>query len=184
MLLSSSSTFSVIDAPVVQASIEFPVLPLVSSTSGNGRLVHPILGAFSYDVKPDEWVNIDGDVFILPIWSSTKTLGGAANVLWSGNIRDVVVEERWKQSLAMTVAQLRLMLAVFTNPVDPATGYVQWWPNYTTDIGYNVLPIGFSVGGQGITLTDLINAKTVEGNPDGWVEYPVVFTLKIVSKVA
>ena len=183
-ILTSSGSFIVVaGATPVQSIATAPILPVVSAPSGNGRLVHPTLGAFDYEVKPDEWCNVDGDLIVVPTWAYNKTLTGGVNVLWQGNIKDVVIEERWKQSMAMTISQLRLMLAVFMNPVDPASGYVQLWPNYANDNGYKVIPIGLSVGGQGITLTDLINSKDSDGNPGGWVESSVVFTLKVAGRV-
>jgi hypothetical protein len=162
------------------------VLPALPETLGMGRLVHPNLGAYDYAVKPDEWVNIDGDVIIPPQWASTKTMGGASNVLWSGYIRDGVVEERWKApgGLSMPIPMLRMLVLMWTHPVDPNVGYVEWFPTYTTAKGFKVLLVGLNVGGGGggVALTDVVNYKDDRG-PNGWVEGNVTLTMKIVDRV-
>jgi hypothetical protein len=160
-----------------------PVLPVVNAPKGKGRLVHPTLGALDYDTKPDSWANIDGDAIIAPTWSSTKTLLSAANVLWQGNIRDVEVTESWTQPMSMTMAQMRMLIAFWSNPVDPLIGYVQWWPNYANSNGYNVLLTSLQAGRSGITLTDLGNYVDADDNNIGWMENPVTLTLKLVAKL-
>lgn len=183
--LSSSSTFQIVGEAVATVELTLPVYPAWPIASGYGRLIHPDLGAFDYEVKPDEWMNIDEDAIIAPVWASTRTLTGAANALWSGNIRDVVVEERWKAlgGLAMPISQLRMLLMIWTNPVDPVLGYVRWYPNYVTQNGYNVLPVALEVGGRGITFDDVVNYLDADGNPDGWVTNPVTFTMKLVARL-
>lgn len=185
-VLYSKATFAIAGASIAAISIDVPVYPAWPLECGYGRLIHPVLGAFDYEVKPDEWMNIDGDVIIPPVWASTRTLTGAANVLWNGSIRDVVVEERWKAlgGLAMPISQLRMLMMIWTNPVDPVEGYVQWYPSYITPLGFNVLPVGLQVGGgSGITFDDVVNYKDAEGNPDGWVTNPVTFVLKLVGSL-
>ena len=128
--LTSSSTLTIGAGSTVVDSVSIPILPLISSGTGKGRLIHPTLGTLDYANKPDEWVNIDQDVIIAPIWTSTKTLQGAINVLSPSDVRDVVVEERWTQELNVTIPFLRTLLAFWQNPPDPVTGTpVQWWPN-------------------------------------------------------
>jgi hypothetical protein len=136
-------------------------------------------------VKPDEWVNIDAEAIIPPVWASSRTLTSAANVLWQGNLRDVVVEERWKSlgGLAMPITQLRMLLAIWTTPMDPDVGYVQWFPNYITSVGFRVLPINLTAGGQGIAFDDIVNYKDEDGEPIGWMTQPVTFQLKLVERL-
>ena len=185
IILTSSGSFGVAAAAEELVTIPIIIFPAYPVASGHGRIVHPILGPFDYEVKPDEWMNIDADAIIPPIWSSSRTLTSAANVLWEGNLRDVVVEERWKAlgGLAMPATQLRMLLAIWTNPVDPDVGYVHWYPNYITQMGFKVLPVGLSAGGQGITFDDVVNYLDDDGNPIGWMTAPVTFTLKMVERL-
>lgn len=179
------NTFPVIDATTAVADVTFYSLPEFPVQQGRGRLVHPLFGPFDYHAKPDEWVNIDTDIVIPPVWSSVRSLGGSVNALWPGYVRDVVVEERWKSlgGLAMPIGQLRWMIMMWVNPVDPDTGYVQWYPNYVSPLGYRVLLLNLAVGGQqGIALDDVINYLDANG-PDGWVTAPVTLTMKIVERL-
>jgi len=175
--LSSSASFTIADAAAQAASATLTVLPAVAAPSGFGRLIHPTLGTFDYQVKPDEWVNVDGDAIIAPVWSSTRTLGGAANALWSGYLRDVVCEERWNAAggLAMPASQLRMLIAVWSNPVDPANGYVLWYPNYATAVGFKVIPVDLTCGGKGIALDWMANLENL-------IDHPVVLQLRLVDR--
>ena len=183
--LVSVGTFDVVPAAEEVIALPIEVFPAFPAESGHGRIIHPTLGAFDYEVKPDEWVNIDADAIIPPVWASSRTLTSAANVLWDGHLRDVVVEERWKAlgGLAMPITQLRMLLAIWTMPIDPDVGYVHWFPNYITAVGFKVLPINLSAGGQGIALDDVINYKDEYGEPIGWVTSPVTFQLKLVDRL-
>ena len=183
--ITSAGSFGVSGAAEEVVELPIEIFPAFPAESGYGRLVHPTLGAFDYEVKPDEWVNIDADAIIPPVWASSRTLTSAANVLWMGNLRDVVVEERWKSlgGLAMPITQLRMLLAVWTTPIDPDVGYVFWYPNYITGVSFKVLPVNLTVGGQGITFDDVINYKDEHGNPIGWVTDPVTFQLKLVERL-
>jgi hypothetical protein len=132
-------------------------------------------------------VNIDAEAIVAPVWASSRTLTGAANVLWNGHIRDVTVEERWKAlgGLAMPITQLRMLMAIWTTPVDPDVGYVLWYPSYITVAGFKVLPINLSAGGgQGIAFDDVVNYKDEFGDPIGWITAPVTFQLKLVERLA
>lgn len=184
-MLTSSSTITVASSTIMTTSTQLQVLPPYLAPNGKGKIVHPLLGAFDYEVKPDEWVNVDGDVIIPPVWSSSKTLSGAANTLWAGNIRDVVAEERWNQPLSMPITQLRIFLFIWTTPIDPAVGYVQWYPNYINNNGYNVIPLSLSAGDQdNLVFDDVVNTKDFAGNPDGWMTKPVTFKLKLVARIS
>lgn len=199
--LSSSGSFNVVGQTSAVAEASTVVIPAVGFPSGLGRIVHPVLGAFDYAYKPDEWVNVDGGgAIVAPTWASTKTLQGSAHSLWTGSISDVVCEERWgvsQQGLSMPIAQLRMLMAIWMNPVDPTVGYVQWFPNYATNVGFNVLPVDLVVGRAGlstlarlsgigyqvISLDDVVNYLDAEGNNDGWVTQAVTFFMKLVSEV-
>jgi hypothetical protein len=184
MTLKSEATYPIADAATVIAEATLASLPAWPIQQGRGRIVHPLLGAYDYEAKPDEWVNIDADVIIPPVWASTRTMTGAINVLWKGNIRDVVVEERWTSigGLAMPIAQIRMLYMIWQNPLDPATGYVQWYPNYISPYGYYVIPVNLTVGGTGLAFDDVGNYLDANG-PDGWVQKQVAFTLKIVDRI-
>lgn len=176
-ILTASATWTLGAASPAAEELEIPILPAATGTSGRGRLVHPTLGIIDYEQGPDEWSGIDTDVLTPPVWASTKALSGASNTLWRGTLRDGVCTERWtaEEGLSMPLEQLRLLLAVWQNPVDPAAGYLQWWPNYTTTLGYQVLMTDVSVGGQGVTL-DFITRQ-------GWVAAPVTVTYRIAGRL-
>lgn len=174
--LTSSADFTVLDAPTEAASITLTVLPIAGAGEGSGRLIHPTLGIYDYPGAPDEWTNMDGDAVIAPVWSSTLTLDGAANTLWQGTIQDVVIEERWlgHGGLSMPIDQLRMLLSMWMNPPDPATGYVQWQPSYANSHTYNVIVLAVLVSGQpGSTLNYIIK--------QGWVAAPVTLRLRLVG---
>lgn len=198
-VLTSSGVFPIADASLLVASVDAVVLPSVAFPNGTGRIVHPLLGSFTYQYKPDEWVNLDGDILIAPTWAATKTMKGAAHSLWLGDIADITVEERWlaPEGLCMPISQLRMLLNIWTTPVDPATGYVEWYPTYANNIGYYVIPLDLVVGSAGgsnmgkmqgfgsqaIVLDDLVNALNPDCSNNGWVTQPVTFFLKLVSKI-
>ena len=125
--LTASATLTIGDASTVTESISLLVLPVAGSYEGTGRLVHPTFGTYDYERPPDEWTNLDGDALIAPIWASTKTLLGAANTLFAGNLRDVIVEERWTQPVCCLAAHLRALLPMWMNPPDPSVAYVEWY---------------------------------------------------------
>jgi hypothetical protein len=185
VILTNDNTFGVAAAAERVVTLPLDIAPSFPIGTGRGRIVHPILGMFDYETKPDEWVNIDAEAIIPPVWASSRTLTSSANVLWQGNLRDVVVEERWKAlgGLAMPATQFRMLLAIWTNPMDPDVGFVQWYPNYITQAGFRVLPVGLSAGGQGITFDDVINYVDEHDNPIGWMTAPVTLTLKLVERL-
>jgi hypothetical protein len=159
--LTSSAEFTVLDASTEATSVTLTVLPIAEAGEGSGRLIHPSLGTYDYPQGPDEWTNMDGDAVIAPVWSSTLTLAGAANTLWQGTLQDVVIEERWlgRGGLSMPIDQLRMLLSMWMNPPDPASGYVQWAPGYANSHTYKVILLNILVAGQpGSTLTSLNKA--------------------------
>jgi hypothetical protein len=174
--LTSSATLTIADAAVAVESIAVNVLPVAATSTGRGRLIHPSLGTYDYIRGPDEWQNIDGSPVIAPIWGSQKTLLGASNTLFSGDLRDVIVEERWTQSVAGEIAHFRMLLAMWTNPPDPAVAYVQWYPTYTSTQGFNVVMLGLTLGGREITITSLSH--------QGWVRGPLVLRMRITGQIA
>ena len=199
MILTSSATITVSDVSPAVATTSAPVLAAVGYPNGNGRMVHPVLGAFDYSTKPDQWLNVDGDVIVPPVWSHTKTLKGSQSALWQGDISDAVCEERWLSlgGVSMPVDQLRTLISMWTNPVDPSVGYVQWFPTYANGNGYNVIISDITVGSPGnssmarasgiglfsIALDDVVNYVNGNGDVEGWVTLPVTMFLKVVSKV-
>jgi hypothetical protein len=173
--LTSSSTFAIGDAITVVEQAQAIILPVASAGEGRGRLIHPTLGVYDYQHAPDEWTNLDGDVIISPIWSSSKTLSGSSNTLWMGDIRDTVIEERWTGQLSASLAHLRALLAMWQNPPDPAADYVEWWPSYANALGFKVLLIALEVGGQAISLNYVAR--------QGWVAAPITLRLKIAERL-
>lgn len=180
--ITTTSTFTVASAPVATESVPVFVSLTVSNTHmpGLGRLVHPTLGTLDYTHPPTEWTNIDGDVIAPPVWASTKTLLGTSNTLWAGNIRDVVCIERWRErgQLRMTVGQLRTMLAFYQNPPDPSVDAVEWFPEYTSALGFRVAMVSLTVGGDGVTL------DWVSRQPQAFVaDRDVELQLRILGRV-
>ena len=174
--LTSSASFTVADAATATATVTLPVIAAGGfSAGGTGRLIHPTLGTYDYARAPNEWTNLDGDVVIPPIWSSTKTLLGAANTLFVGDLRDVTVEETWRETGAvMEAAMIRTLLSFWMNPPDPAVAFVQWFPSYTSALGFNVILLDLTLKGRAITFDSLSH--------QGWVRGPVNLKIKIVSR--
>lgn len=179
--LTSSATFAIgAGTPVIETA-QITVLPALGSATGKGRLIHPTLGTLDYPNAPDEWANIDGDVIVAPIWASTKTLVGAANALWQGNLRDVIVAESWIQALNVQVTFLRQLLTFWQNPPDPDTGTpVQWWPNYATALGFQVALLEVKIEGDKLTDGVVLN-PTVPLR--GWVSGQVTLRMRILGRV-
>ena len=171
--LTSSSIFAIADAPTVEESVSLTIIS-GDAAPGTGRLVHPTLGTYDYARGPDEWTNMDTDAIIAPIWASTKTMGGAANVLWPGYLRDVEVEERWVQSVAAELEHLRMLLQFWMNPPDPADGFVEWYPTYHNALGFQVAMVSLTAGGQAVTLHAL--------SKRGWVRGPIVLRMRIIGR--
>lgn len=172
-------TFGPASPQVEEVAIEIMALPVGPAPTGHGRLVHPTLGTLDYDYTPTNWTNIDADLIVAPVWATSKTLRGSANTLWRGDVRDVVCVERWDSDaggLKMRMETLRMLIAFFVNPPDPANATVQWWPNYTSDQGFKVAITNLTVGGQGVTLDTLATRK-------GWARRDVELTLKILGRV-
>lgn len=185
--LTSSSTFTIGAGSAVVDSVSVPILPLLSPGTGKGRLIHPTLGTLDYENCPDEWVNLDQDVIIPPIWTTTKTLQGAANALWQGNIRDVIVEEHWTQEVNVKTNFLRSLISFWANPPDPVSGTpVQWWPNYATTLGFKVILMNVQVG-SGLKNVreryDGIVLNVFAQDPNEWVTEPVTVTMRILARV-
>lgn len=175
--LTSTSTFAVAPSTTHSEEAVITVLPQAAPGAGSGRLVHPILGAYDYLSAPAEWTNLDADVVVPPVWSSATTLEGAANTLWPGHIRDVVVEERWTGEIGAKIEHVRMLVAFWTTPPNPDTGYIEWWPQYSTSLGYKVIILSVTAGGQGLTLDYL-------ARHNGLVRGPVVLTMRIVGYAA
>lgn len=174
-ILTSQTTFTVGEASTETVAASVTILPVPGVGTGRGRLVHPTLGAYDYPHVPDEWSNMDGDAIIAPIWGSAKTLNGAANTLFAGALRDVVVEERWNGELSLSLAMLRMLASFWMSPPDPAVDYVEWYPSYTNALGFKVIILEIDVNGQGFNL-DYISRQ-------GWVPNSVVLRMRIAGRV-
>lgn len=150
--LTSSEIFSVGAATAVEESVTIPVVSAPVAPSGTGRLVHPTLGTYDYEMAPPEWGNMDSDAVINPVWQNVKTLTSGSNTLWRGNIQDVEVYERWTGAVAMYAAQFRMMMDMWTNPPAPPE-YVVWYPNYVNANAYKVVILDLNCGGsKGVNL--------------------------------
>lgn len=174
--LNSEATFTIGEASTETASTVLTILPAIGEGTGPGRLVHPTLGTYDYEKCPDEWSNMDGDAIIAPIWASSKTLDGAANTLFSGNIRDVVIEERWIGDLSVSLAMLRMLAAFWQNPPNPADGYIEWYPNYINELGFKVIILALELNGQGINFDYMAR--------QGYVSGDLVLRMRIAGRVA
>lgn len=178
--LTSTSTFIVGDAAVAVETVTLPVILPAAAGSGAGRLVHPSLGTLDYERPPDECDGMRGDAIIAPIWSSTKTLLGASNTLFLGDLRDVQPEERWTQSLVGSSAFVDSMISFWMNPPDPSVAYVQWFPSYLNGLGFNVVMLDLSLGrGKGITATPLMWGSYSPGIDRG----PMTLRMRIISRL-
>lgn len=173
-VLSSENTFSIGDAATVQESVTLTVLPVASPGEGRGRLVHPTLGTYDYAYAPDEWEGIDQDALIAPVWAHARTLDGAANTLWPGHLKDVECAERWTSEISMPMDMLRMLLSMWMNPPAP-TSYVQWFPSYTSSLGFKVALLGVTSGGGVLTL-DAISRQ-------GWTAGVIEQRLRIIDRV-
>lgn len=170
--IQNSATLTIADAPTEQITTNVLVLPIAGVGEGRGRLIHPTLGTYDYLHAPDEWSNIDGDVIVPPIWQSSMTLDGGQNTLWPGHIRDVECSERWTSPISMPMAMLRQLLAFWVAPPDPASAHIQWYPSYTTALGYDVIITAVTVGGREVTLNYISRQDRVNGAVE--VKYRVV----------
>jgi hypothetical protein len=176
---SSTLTFGPSSPVVDEVTVTILTLPVTSAPTGRGRLVHPTLGTLDYNYAPTNWTNIDGDVLTPPVWAVSQTLQGAATTLWRGNLRDVTCIEHWDQDageLRMPIEMLRTLIAFYSNPPDPANGYVAWYPTYTTDLAYKVAMTSLTVGGQGITLDSIATRRN-------WARRDVELALKILDRL-
>ncbi len=175
--LTNSTAFTIAASTTVVADADIEVVAVAAAGAGRGRLIHPTLGTFDYLFMPEQWVNLDGDIIIPPKWQSSQTLSAGQLTLWGGNIRDVVCSEVWTApgGLSMPMSMLRMFMTIFQNPVDPNVDYLQWWPSYTTTLGFDVAMTGLAVGNTDVTLTD----TTLQG----WCDLPVTITYAIKGYV-
>lgn len=177
--ITNTATFAIGESTPTVETAAIVVLPIASPGDGTGRLIHPTLGTFDYETKPDLWRGFRGDIVVAPIWSSETTLAGTVNTLWDGSVEDVVVEETWVD-LAMTTGFLATLLTLWTSPPNPAlgvpTGFVKWFPSYDNDLGFYVIILGVEVGGQGVGMTPVVD--------QGWIEGPVTIRMRIVARVS
>jgi hypothetical protein len=156
------------------------------ATAGSGRLIHPTFGTYDYDIMPFAWRNMSSDAIIPPVWQSTMTLSSYANTLWKGELRDVIVQEIWQSTggLSMRFSQLNMMIMMWTNPPDPASTYVQWYPNYINTNGYNVILLKvettLSTGGPTGNANDIeLDAFSI----CGYVSQAVTLTMRVCGKL-
>ena len=175
---STEATFAVGDTGVtVDESVTVNVTGPVTAPNGTGRLIHPTLGTYDYDIAPDEWGNVDADIIAPPIWSHSLTLTGAASAKWAGTIQDLEVYERWTGRLAVAAGQLRMFVDMWQAPPDKPN-YLRWSPNYINNNTYNVQLVALSCGGQAGVNVDF---TILQGR--GFVKGPLEMTYRIVSKV-
>lgn len=156
-------------------SVSINVLPLSAVGPGTGKMVHPTLGTLNYPYAPDKWTNIDTDLVVPPIWASTQTLDGGASTLWAGNIKDTVVVESWTNDLSVPIVFLRALLNFWMNPPAPESGYIEWFPSYTNELGYKIMITNVTCGGKEITM-DFVTRK-------GWVTGGLEITIKVAGRV-
>ena len=187
--LTASSTINIGDGTTATETVSIPILPGAAPGTGLGRLIHPTLGTLDYDHPPDEWVNVDTDVIIEPIWSTEKALIGSINALWQGDITDVQVQERWTGEVNTTLTFLRQLLSFWQTPPDPVNDApIQWYPSYTNNLGYNVIILKVEVGAG---LSGVVSSRRTRGvtlnayqfGPGEWITEPVTVAYQILGRV-
>lgn len=161
--LTNNNNFTIAAGPTAQVTTDVLVLPVAAPGQGTGRIIHPTLGTYDYPFSPDEWVNLDSDVIIPPVWQSSKTLGGGINTLWAGKVQDVICIERWTSAISMPLAMLRQLINLWVTPPDPSADYVLWYPSYSTALGFKVVITSLTVGGQEVTLNFVSRQAQVAG---------------------
>lgn len=175
-ILTSQVVLTIGDASVETVAASITVLPVpILGSGGTGRLIHPTLGTYDYPYAPDEWTNINGDVVVAPIWSSSKTLSGASNTLFAGNVRDTTVSEKWTSEVSMPMDMVDMLLTLWQNPPNPSVAHVHWYPNYTTTFGYKVILMALNVNGEGLNLNFVAR--------QGWINGDVELKMKVVAKI-
>jgi hypothetical protein len=181
--LTSSATLTVGAGATAIDSITLSVLPAIGTGTGKGRLIHPGFNGgdpivYDYPRTPDEYTWIDAEMINPPIWGSSKTFRGASSTLYISDIQDPIREERWVQSIVSaqdSLAFVRMMIAMWVNAPDPTVAYVQWFPNYISQKGFNVILLGLTVGTKEITLTSLSKRGLARG--------PMTLTLRVVNEL-
>lgn len=179
-VISANNTFSVTEQDaLVEESVIIPILSApAEAPNGTGRLVHPTLGTYDYDLAPTKWRNIDSDIVVAPKWGVTEVLTGQKFTLWQGYDRDTRVAEIWEPTgnakASMRNEQMRMLLDLFMNPPTPPS-FIEWYPNYTTSSGYKVIITGFTVGGSDVELDYVTRAGLVTGE--------VTLTMQIAEKL-
>ncbi|MGH7343287.1 MAG: hypothetical protein ACREK4_00110 [Candidatus Rokuibacteriota bacterium] len=171
-VLTSSSVFTIGAGGVLTESIAITVLPAAAPGTGKGRLIHPTLGTFDYPHAPDSWTNLPSDVVIQPVWANARTLDGAANTLWPGSIQDVEVAERWESPISMKVEFLNQLILFWTNPPAPPS-FVEWRPSYQNTLGYKVMMLKVTCGGNEVTL-DYVSRQ-------GWVRGTTELRMRLIG---
>ncbi|MCK5431970.1 MAG: hypothetical protein KAJ03_04460 [Gammaproteobacteria bacterium] len=177
-ILTAQNTFTITAGTLQEVQTTLFVSVAGGPGTAKGRLIHPVLGTYDYEKEPDEWFGIDADIFIEPVWANVRTLSGAANTLWDGYVADVETEEKWlsPKGVSMTRNQMQTILSFYQNPPDPdVAGFVQWYPSYTSALGYNVVMTGVTIGGRKMTLDHLTNHRDL-------VAKPVTLLMRIVSR--
>ena len=174
MAITSTTTLTVADQTPTTGAAQVVILPPSSTPGfGTGRLVHPTLGTLDYPVPPEETEDVDGGPVYRPVWSRARTLGGTADALWSGYLRDAEVLERWQNGdVGMPLPFFRMLWLMFTNPPDPAAGsFVLWSPTYAgTALSWKVAISSLSAGGDRYGMDWLLAKKGVGGFVPGPVE--------------
>lgn len=175
--LSNYADITITEGVSVMESVSVYILPLSAVGVGTGKMIHPTLGTLNYPYAPDKWTNIDTDLIVPPVWASTQTLNGGASTLWAGNIKDTVVTESWtgEGGLTLPVVFVRALLSFWMNPPAPETAYIQWYPSYTNELGYNIMITNVTCGGKEVTM-DYITRK-------GWLTGGLEVTIKVASRV-
>lgn len=175
--LTADNTFTIGDNTTVVEQVDITIVSAPSAPNGPGRLVHPTLGTYDYEISPDEWGNMDQDAIVAPIWSSEMTLASGVNTVWAGHIKDVEVFERWTGRIGMRAPQFRMLQDMFRNPPVPPS-YVEWYPSYINALGFKVIITKITSGGQSGTTLDY----TVLQN-QGFVKGPIELSMRLVGYV-
>jgi hypothetical protein len=176
-VLTAEDTFSIGDVTdPIEESVQVTVISAPSYPTGKGRLSHPTLGTFDYEIAPTEWQNVGADMVIPPVWAHERTLTGNSSTLWKGYIGDLEAVERWIGSVVMRVSQFSMLVDMWQNP--PESGQIVWTPNYANSHSYEVQMLSVSSGGSQGTTLDYTSLQR-----EGFVKGPVEVVYKVLRKV-
>ena len=135
--------------------ITFVELASAGDPLAKSRLVYPgsppAFNPITYFVNPDKRGGFDNDQLILPpSRTAVKTLDDHVVISFENTVVDRFVEERWtvdRGKLSMPTSFYRELRNYNENTPDPETlGFIQWFPENQSSLGWNVVFISLNAG--------------------------------------